>query len=142
MILKKLDINNSDEVRFIYDVRCHPEVDKWLMEKRPANLELHNEYLKNRKNEVFYIIYDTKPVGYCNYKIGDEIEVGWKIHPDYQNKGYGTNAIPILIDKIKESKEIVLEVFKNNYKAMYIYKKAGFEIIKDFGEVYKMIWKN
>ena len=140
MKLKRLDLKNEEEVKFIYEVRKHRDVDQWLFGLRPANYELHVEHLnKVWKTEKIFIIYDGSiKVGYCSYIIGDEVEVGWKIHPDYQNKGYGTWATKALINKIKSKKRIVLHVTRNNNRAVHLYRKAGFHLIYDNGQVYKM----
>jgi len=137
MKLKKIDLQNESEVKFVYDVRCHPDVDKWLFGSRPVNFESHKKHLES--NERVFIIYDDIPIGYCSYKeSGEEIEVGWKIHPDYQNKGYGVKSVPMLISKIRSKKNIVLYVVKNNNRALAVYQKAGFRLVNADEQSYKM----
>ena len=58
MKLRKIDLQNNDHLRFVYDVRCHPKVDRWLFGLRPVNYDVHVEYLKKSKKEKVFIIYE------------------------------------------------------------------------------------
>lgn len=146
MKLRKLKLKNEDDVRFIYDVRRHRKVDKWLFGLRPANYDLHVEHIKRvQGTEKIYIICDGSiRVGFCSYKIGKDVEVGWKIHPDFHNKGYGTWATKALIKEIQKKSfywdDIILYVTRNNSRAIHLYTKAGFKQIADDGERIKMKW--
>lgn len=86
--------------------------------------------------ESYIAVLNNKPVGKIildksvNYHIVDIL-----IHPDYQNKGIGTQIIKVLIMEAKEkSKDISLMVASHN-PAKNLYKRLGFEIIET-GEVY------
>lgn len=65
----------------------------------------------------------------------------------YRNKGIGSQITDFLLDKAKEMGycEIALGVDCDNEKALYLYKKKGFEIYAqdkdEYGEFYKMLRK-
>ncbi len=60
-------------------------------------------------------------------------EIGIVIRPQYQNKGYGMEALKTMIDyafsRLK-LQEIILVVFSNNKRAIHCYKKLGFKEYK------------
>jgi L-phenylalanine/L-methionine N-acetyltransferase len=57
-------------------------------------------------------------------------ELGISVHDDYQNLGIGTALLNhmIAIAKMKELKKVWLIVNTKNDRAIYLYKKTGFEI--------------
>lgn len=58
------------------------------------------------------------------------------VHPNFQNKGFGTNLLKYAIFKIKKKgyKNVCLQVDENNAKALKLYKKFGFEIVEKYKE--------
>ena len=57
------------------------------------------------------------------------------IHHKYQGRGYGKEAIKIIIEemkKLKECKEIFLSFYPENIKAKNLYEDVGF---KNTGEI-------
>ncbi|GFP75373.1 GNAT family N-acetyltransferase [Clostridium fungisolvens] len=77
---------------------------------------------------------DNKCVGEMNYAIKDKVaEIGIKICDfTYQEKGYGTKALKMLIvylfDDLKVEK-IILDTNINNTRAQHVYEKLGFKRI-------------
>jgi RimJ/RimL family protein N-acetyltransferase len=152
MILQELNLKHNDELRIIYEIRSNSEIDKWLVGDPPKSFEEHKKYIINRTNEKFYIInelaglfsnhsYTTKyvPIGYCSYiEFYDEIEIGLKIIPKWQNRGYGSEALQKLLEIIGFGRKIVLGVFENNERAIHLYKKFGFSKIEKYGNIIKM----
>jgi putative acetyltransferase len=57
-------------------------------------------------------------------------ELGITVHDDYQDMGIGTVLLNHMIDvaRMKGLKKVWLQVSSNNTRAIYLYKKAGFEI--------------
>lgn len=134
--LKKLDLNDPDQIGLMYKVRTHPQVDFFLSGSPPNNYLSHVNYLFNstNKNKNFYIIYHgISPCGYCQTTVlEDSIEVGWAIHPEWWGKGIGTEAARLLINEAKNhasGKKLILIVKSNNIAAIKIYKKYGFKIV-------------
>lgn len=80
---------------------------------------------------------DAVPVGECSYSVYDgEVEIGIKIcEAEYQNRGYGTRILRLLIEFLFTDEAInrprpVVRVFLdtnlNNTRAQHVYEKLGF----------------
>ena len=82
------------------------------------------------------IIHNDKPVGYISYSMINEYQCRLNkiyVHPDLQDKGIGRISINDAINYAKDKKamEIILNVNRNNEKAIKAYGKYGFIIIKE-----------
>ena len=55
----------------------------------------------------------------------------FRIYEDYQRRGYGTQGLQALDEKVKELgiNKVVLHVFGHNQAAIALYKKAGYEMV-------------
>lgn len=74
---------------------------------------------------------DTNRVGEMSYRIEDgTAEIGIKICDfSYQEKGYGTKVLRMLISYLFEEmkvKKIILDTNLNNKRAQHVYEKIGF----------------
>ena len=59
----------------------------------------------------------------------EEAELGITITASMQDKGYGTESVPAIVDygmKELNLKRIFLRVFPNNLRAIHVYEKCGF----------------
>lgn len=93
-----------------------------------------NEYVINIVNETlkdyFNIIVDDKIIGsVCikdleNAKLLDEIY----LEKEFRNKGIGTDIIRKIIEN---NESVYLWVYKENIKAVLLYKRLGFKIIDE-----------
>lgn len=92
---------------------------------------------KDRLSQRCIIEIDGIAVGECSYRIIDnEAELGFKIcTPDYQNRGYGTQIVEMLIDfifsdeainQVTKIDRVVLDTNLNNKRAQHVYEKIGF----------------
>lgn len=136
MELTPFTIESQQQVQFMYDVRTSPEVSKNLFGNPPANLDQHIDWLKKQENirDIFIITTDIQSevfIGYCHiYNITEKsVEVGWAFHPGYHNKGYGAEAVSMLIKKCQKlypGREVELYVKNDNTPAVILYVKAGF----------------
>ena len=76
------------------------------------------------------------PIGEMSYRTleGKTAEIGIKIcNPSYQNKGYGSECLKMLMDYIfinMEYEKIVLDTNLRNKRAQYVYEKLGFRKIR------------
>jgi len=93
---------------------------------------------KELNNGVIWkiIYYNDKPVGFISYSMINEYQCKvYKIYvlPKHQRKGIGRISINDAIDYAKEGKamELILNVNRNNTKAIEAYKKYGFSIIRE-----------
>ena len=102
-----------------------------------------DEYIITSVNEMFKyyynIIIDDKIIGsVCikdleNVKLLDEIY----LEKGFRNKGIGTDIIMKVLKEIA-NKNIYLWVYKENYKAVSLYKRLGFKIIDETESRYYM----
>lgn len=93
-----------------------------------------NEYVITSVNEIFKdyynIIIDDKIIGsVCirdleNVKLLDEIY----LEKEFRNKGIGTDIIRKIIEN---NESVYLWVYKENIKAVLLYKRLGFKIIDE-----------
>ena len=100
-----------------------------------------NEYVINSVNEIFKdyynIIIDDKIIGsVCirdleNAKLLDEIY----LEKEFRNKGIGTDIIRKIIEN---NESVYLWVYKENIKAVSLYKRLGFKIIDETESRYYM----
>lgn len=88
-------------------------------------------------NHTFLLIWDEdRAIGFAGYSPKDEIGM-YKlnkiyVHPDYQGKGAGKYLLSIVIDQVKATGALVLELNVNRYnKARYFYEKIGFEVCEE-----------
>jgi RimJ/RimL family protein N-acetyltransferase len=134
--LAPLDLRNERHLKVMYEVRTHPEVASRLSGPPPKDYESHLQYLqKPAPGKVFFMITaDRILCGYCQLALkGDEIELGWALHPAWWGKSIGSTAVKLLIEHVKKEysakvNQICLVVKRDNSAAIHIYKKSGFMI--------------
>jgi len=134
-----LDINDPDQVEWIYKVRTHPDVASHFFAPPPENFKAHMQFLfnatKNKERDFFIVYSNDEPCGYCQViHRYDSYDVGFAFHPNYWGKGLGSASCEQLIACVKnypEKKKITLVVKKNNKRALNLYKKLGFVIINE-----------
>jgi RimJ/RimL family protein N-acetyltransferase len=107
-----------------------------------------NKLMDKIKNEtdfsrILIIEIDSNRGGEMSYRIKDEVaEIGIKICDfSYQEKGYGTKFLRMLIEFLfKEMKvqKIILDTNLNNTRSQYVYEKIGFRKVA----VRTNSWKN
>jgi ribosomal-protein-alanine N-acetyltransferase len=95
------------------------------------NSFINYEYINNEYNNNPYfkllVIEEKKVIGYLYYsEIYERIEINQiEVEESYRNKGYGTKLLDYLINN--SDKSITLEVRKDNYPAIALYKKFNFK---------------
>lgn len=100
----------------------HTDADE-LMDKIKSN---------NDRERRLIIEIDSKRVGEMVYRTKDKVsEIGIKICDFfYQEKGYGTKALRMLISFLfneMKVKKIILDTNLNNTRAQHVYEKIGFK---------------
>lgn len=105
----------------------------------------------NLKTHKYYECYHVQliddesnsPVGRCVIETSnkDNILILWSVAvlSNQQKKGYGTQLVKEAVSyyekfkkRYKSNRSLVLYVFKNNIKAINLYKKNGFQICGDY----------
>lgn len=132
--IKPIDLNDEDEVFFLFKCRRHPDVAKQLFKPPPKTIKSHKKYLESNvpsKVMMYIAMAEAVPVGYCHASgfAGDEVELGFVVHPDWQGQGYGAGMVDLLVkemQKVFPDKLIHLEVKADNVKAIHLYENHGF----------------
>ena len=136
MSLRIRDINIED-YKEISKIRKMPGVMENILSNKDEEEELIKEKIINRgKNQYWYVAEENgKVIGLgilMNHGNLRKKHVGLitlMVNSDYQNKGIGSLLMDKLIN-LSESLNIIrleLCVFRDNYKAINLYKKFGFK---------------
>ncbi|HAT4211925.1 TPA: N-acetyltransferase family protein [Clostridium perfringens] len=136
MSLKVRDIKIED-YKEIIKIRKMPGVMENILSNKDEEDELIKEKIINRgKNQYWYVAEeDGKVIGlgilmnHGNLRKKHVGVITLMVNSDYQNKGVGSLLMDKLIN-LSESLNIIrleLCVFKDNYKAINLYKKFGFK---------------
>ncbi|GEN84748.1 acetyltransferase [Sporosarcina luteola] len=95
---------------------------------------IHQQEVKNYPNDVHFIIdVDGKRVGKIRVSRndGESYIYGFVVHPDFQGKGYGRQALRAVVRMEQPSgNPIKLEVEAKNGNALRLYESIGFQTIQ------------
>lgn len=110
-------------------VMAHAGYPNGLNTTVEAILEKINSEDENRRRLILEV--EEKPVGEMSYRLFDKAaEIGIKIcDTDYQEKGFGTTALKLLIEYLFTEvmvDRIVLDTNLKNTRAQHVYEKIGF----------------
>lgn len=100
----------------------------------------YNYRTQQRNTKCFSVIDgQDRMIGYINIRnirrIWKSARLGIVFDPDILNKGYGTEAIKLLLDyffNIMKMKTMYLDVAKFNKRAIKCYEKCGFRTIREY----------
>ncbi len=132
-----------EEKKEVLEWRNHPEIRKWMYNKEEITLENHLKFIENLKNSnKIYLKVDN--IGVANFTLkGKFVELG--IHKNPNKKRVGDKllgfAINYAFNELKAPK-IILYVYEDNQKAIYLYKKFNFKIVDKKGNLIKMELKD
>ena len=144
-VIEPLNPEDYHKCSNIWNMKAQPLAEKWLKEIETDNrlvfvYKINGEFI----GEGALVI----DMGDPDYTIPDKrIYVSRMIvKKEYRNRGIGGEILSFLIEKAKDMgyKEITLGVDKDNYNALHLYEKFGFnEILFDGadenGEYYKLM---
>ena len=120
--------NIQETIDFITD--CQKDWKRWYEDNNKPNVAL---------NFSIFIKNTTKPIGTIEIDILEDptsAEMGWMIHNDFQNKGYGSEAAFAILDFAKTLgiKSIVAHCDKRNIPSFSLMKKIGMKLVSDDGD--------
>lgn len=138
--LKKAILNNKN-ILYNYKILNILDYNKMsLFEKEKVNNYITN-FIINHIDDYKLILVNSKIIGcYCSYIKSniiflDEIY----IEKEYRNLGIGTSLIKKEIENAKVKKmNIELWVYKENEKAINLYKRLGFVVVNEMETRYLM----
>ena len=133
----------DDEVWVLAEIETHPKVMEWDVDIHTKNLkEMHDlfeRFLKKlpcNKNQIFLVgKLDGKVIGFLGiHRRGKRMKhigtIGISIHPDYWNRGYGTELLKAGLEYAKKEGFLRLEAdtLAKNKAMIRIAEKAGFKL--------------
>jgi len=141
--LVALDRDNPSHVATLYAVRTHGEVACFLRGAPPASFADHQRYLQRLgPQKSFYLVQVGEALaGYCQLTASEgALEIGMALHPDYCNRGVGSEALAQLLqllqgrDDLTRGRSLLLFVKKENARAIALYRKYGFSSDGDLND--------
>lgn len=98
------------------------------------------DYLENERELYYVLLHKSRVVG-CggiNFNFNQALaRISWDIiHPEYQNKNFGTQLLNYRIDKINSFSHIEKIMVRTSQFAFPFYEKNGFRLI----EIHKNYW--
>ena len=139
-MLKNFIQLNYDEKLMILEWRNHPSISKWMINKK-VKLKEHLNFinsLKENKTKLYFLVDDIGVVDFINIT-DKKADIGLYKNPNKQKVGsvlmkhiidYGFNVLKL--------EKLILYVYKNNQKAINLYKKFNFKIVDKKDNLLKM----
>ena len=116
------------DLRFVYMVRNHPQVRKWMVNSKPFSYEQHLKYWeKERANaRYWYVIWrGGKRVGYLNFR-GGKMDIA--VHPRHWGNGIATEAVRQALEQMELfglRGGAVAEIKEGNARSKATFRKNG-----------------
>lgn len=134
----------DEEKKEVLKWRNHPEIRKWMYDKREISLQNHLTFIENLKNDKSKFYFKIGDFGVINFKIKkDFAEIG--LHKNPEKKGVGNILMQKIIDygfNELKLKKLILYVYEDNLKAINLYKKFNFKESDKKNNLIKMELKN
>jgi UDP-4-amino-4,6-dideoxy-N-acetyl-beta-L-altrosamine N-acetyltransferase len=139
-MLKNFIQLNYDEKLMILEWRNHSETSKFMINKK-VELKEHLNFinsLKENKTKLYFLVDDIGVVDFINIT-DKKADIGLYKNPNKQKVGsvlmkhiidYGFNVLKL--------EKLILYVYKNNQKAINLYKKFNFKIVDKKDNLLKM----
>ncbi|WP_458700356.1 UDP-4-amino-4,6-dideoxy-N-acetyl-beta-L-altrosamine N-acetyltransferase [Sulfurospirillum sp. 1307] len=117
----------QEEISLVLNWRNHPNIQKW-MHTKDISIKEHLNFIKSlqtsKSKNYFLVLENTSYLGVI-YLVNNYIG----LYANPEKKGVGKilmNEIINFASKVKKLKFIKAEVYKENQKAIQLYKKFGF----------------
>ena len=138
---QKLDNNNID-YELLHKWSGESFIQEWFEQRSLSLDEIIDKYerkLKEGKEQLFFILYGGKTIGYFQYYPDTDPEtyeydilIG---EEEYLNRGIGTEASKMINKYIFDqtnTNKIMVRPSKRNKRACRCYEKSGFQLIRDY----------
>jgi len=129
--------SDSTDIKFLWELRCQPEVFKYLRTPEPVEWESHVKWAKNvlagdTNKELSIIERDGERVGQIRFDYEEEqAEVGISLKEEFWGQGIGSSALELAIKQAQKNEKLttlLAEVHINNLGSQRLFKKFGFEL--------------
>ncbi len=125
-IISKINDKSISQILWNLEVEIFKE-NSWTLKNLEDHLLSHNCILTTHsENVIAYLLYLE------GLDSNELLRIG--VLPGFRNKGYGYKLIQTLF---RQEKSIYLEVRDDNYSAISLYEKTGFELIGKRKKYYK-----
>lgn len=112
------------------DIDVYLQMSKALISRTYAGYENIDEVARLIHDELVYkIIFRNKVIGYISVILenDDHLELdNLMVEADYQGRGFGRQALEMVLNEIGDSKTITLVTHPDNTNALKLYKSVGF----------------
>ncbi|WP_282073688.1 GNAT family N-acetyltransferase [Polaribacter atrinae] len=138
---------NLEDAKAIFGLRANKEVNKYIQRESLKNLSEARAFIDQTSNlvadnEGIFWVLESKnssellgTIGLRNFDVAENYaEIGYEIHPDYQERGYMTEAFEEVIEYAFEKMELnTIEAFthKNNLASITLLHKLDFDLQVD-----------
>ncbi len=135
IILRSLEESDLD---FLYNIENNKENWKYGSESQYFNRKYLLDYIRKAKTTIkiakqyrFVITFNKIPIGLIDLfdYISDEANVGIIIKKKYRGKGFGKEALELLVNysfNILGVKTLFATIEKNNHASIYLFKTCDF----------------
>jgi len=128
---------NSSDSKFLWELRCQPEVFKYFRTPEPVEWESHVKWigpvLEGKTNkELFVIEKEGERVGQIRFDYEEEqAEVSISLKKEFWGQGIGSMSIELAIKQAQKNEKLatlLAEVHIHNLGSQRLFKKFGFEL--------------
>lgn len=145
------EIKSTQDLETLRNIRndCRCFMTRSTKEISKEDQEVWFNFIDKNKTKPFLFqeVYDgvlvCSPIGYGLVRIeNDCVLISGGLNKAYRGRGFGNILFNLLIIESKKfNLPIKLEVLKSNTVAVHLYKKLGFEKVKESDTIYEMIYK-
>ena len=131
---------SEQDIGTLIDLLTNPEITSTFMvpemESRSCAEELVKKLIAfsqpdDAKHLEYGIYLSEKLIGFINDcgVEGDEIEIGYVIHPQYQGRGYATEAVQAVITELRKMgfRKVTAGYFSENTASLRVMEKCGMQ---------------
>ncbi len=131
---------SEQDIGALIDLLTNPEVTSTFMVPEMESRSCAEELVKklivfsqpdDAKHLEYGIYLSEKLIGFINDcgVEGDEIEIGYVIHPQYQGRGYATEAVHAVITELREMgfRKVTAGYFSENMASLRVMEKCGMQ---------------
>ena len=131
---------SEQDIGALIDLLTNPEITSTFMVPEMESRSCAEELVKklivfsqpdDAKHLEYGIYLSEKLIGFIN-DCGvedDEIEIGYVIHPQYQGRGYATEAVQAVITELREMgfRKVTAGYFSENMASLRVMEKCGMQ---------------
>lgn len=114
------------------DVDTYLVLEKKVSSKTYAALSSKKEFLEElQRGKIYFFKIDKQTIGHATCEIKNDGSVhlgGVAIDPEWQGRGFGRQAMKLILEIAKDAPKIDLVTHPDNFKAIKLYESLGFKI--------------